>query len=75
MGSTNSPAVACRFGESVLEAFRKECPQFQAAEVVTNTWHEALNGRRYDPTLGHGSVLFRKDGKPVALVLGSWMTS
>ena len=57
------------FGEGVLERFREECPLFKG-RPFENTWRNALDGGEFRPALGHGRVLLREDGSPVALIYG-----
>ena len=42
MGAVNSPSIACRIGEGILELLRKECPLFKPVTFKENTWRTAL---------------------------------
>ena len=70
MGSTNSPSTACRIGEGVLEALRREHPLFKATKVIDNTWKSGLVSGGYDSSLGHGRVELQENGNPVVQVMG-----
>ena len=70
MGSTNSPSTACRIGEGVLEALRREHPLFKAVSVLENTWRTGLTSGQYNATLGHGRVGLQANGNPVVQVMG-----
>ena len=63
MGGTNPPACAGRYGLALLRKLRK---RFETNEGVysANCWWSKLKKDRYDPALGHGYVLLRRDGKP-----------
>lgn len=70
MGSVNSPSIACRIGEGIMDLLRRESSLFRVASYQENTWRQALSQRTYQPQLGHGYVGFQASGKPVALVYG-----
>jgi hypothetical protein len=71
MGAVNSPSIACRAGEGVLDMLREESEIFRAVTYKENTWRQALTWQAtYDPKLGHGYVGLRADGTPVALIFG-----
>jgi hypothetical protein len=67
MGTTNSPAIACRLGNSGLQQLRKQYKIFQG-HPIQNTWRSKLGGFEYIQVVGHGRVLLNKKGQPVALV-------
>jgi hypothetical protein len=67
MGSANSPAIACRLGNSGLRLLRSESLQFQGV-ATENTWRQSFGGDIYHPQLGHGRVLIGADGLPAALL-------
>ena len=67
MGSTNSPSIACRIGEGVMDMFREECPLFKGVPVE-NTWRQALDGGFFRPSLGHGRLQVQSNGHPVAQI-------
>jgi hypothetical protein len=67
MGSANSPAIACRLGNSGLRLLRSESKHFQGT-ATENSWRQSFGGTIYHPTLGHGRVLIGADGLPAALL-------
>jgi hypothetical protein len=67
MGTTNSPAIACRQGNSGLRRMREQESIFQG-HPHKNTWRGNLSGQGYDEGLGHGRIVLSEDGEPVALV-------
>ena len=70
MGSVNSPSIACRFGEGILNMLRTESPVFRGVTRKENTWRTALQNGSYDPNIGHGYVYYQRSGSPVALIFG-----
>jgi len=68
MGSSNSPAIACRVGNGVLRLLRSESSVFQGTPVE-NSWRTSLSGETsFDDRMGHGRVLIGADGLPAALI-------
>ena len=67
MGSSNSPAIACRIGNGFLRTLRAECEAFQGVPME-NSWRVRLQGGEHDTKLGHGRVLMGADGLPACLV-------
>jgi hypothetical protein len=69
MGAANSPAIACRIGNSSLRQLRENSTTY-SGEIRENTWRAQLNGERIEPRWGHGRVEIGSDGVPIALVWG-----
>ena len=69
MGTSNSPAVACRIGNGVLRMLRDECPAFQGTPTE-NSWRRSLAGEEYLTGHGHGRFLMGDDGSPAAQIWG-----
>jgi hypothetical protein len=67
MGTTHSPAIACRLGNSGVRKLRGENPIF-SGRVVKNTWRNTLTGTEYQSGVGHGRIELKDNGEPVALV-------
>ena len=67
MGSSNSPAIACRLTNSVLRQIREREEIFRGKPVL-NTWDTKLTSNDYKPHRGHGRTLIRENGEPVALI-------
>jgi hypothetical protein len=67
MGSANSPAIACRLGNSGLRLLRTESDLFQGTPYE-NTWRQSFTGTAYRSALGHGRVLVGTDNLPAALI-------
>ena len=67
MGSSQSPALACRFGLSILRSLVEQEPVFQGA-IRENGWRSRLAGKEYQPELGSGLVRIGDDGLPAALI-------
>jgi hypothetical protein len=67
MGTTNSPAIACRLGNSGVRKLRDGNPTFRG-RVIENTWQNTLTGTTYQAGVGHGRVELQEDGTPVALI-------
>lgn len=67
MGSANSPAIACRLGNSGLRLLRSESEFFQG-EAVENTWRQTFGGTTYHPKCGHGRAIVGPDGLPAAIL-------
>jgi hypothetical protein len=67
MGTTNSPAIACRLGNSGVRKLREGNPAFRG-RVIENTWRNTLTGTSYQAGVGHGRVELQEDGTPVALI-------
>jgi hypothetical protein len=69
MGSANSPAIACRIGNSCLRQLREHSATFRG-KAIENTWRSALAGGPVDGTHGMGRVAIGDDGLPVAQIWG-----
>jgi hypothetical protein len=69
MGSSNSPAVACRIGNSCLRQLKDRSSTFHG-KAEENTWKELLAGEQVTPDHGYGRVEIGTDGLPVALIWG-----
>jgi hypothetical protein len=69
MGAANSPAIACRIGNSSLRQLRENSDTF-SGEIRENTWRAQLDGEKIEPRWGHGRVEIGPDGLPIALVWG-----
>jgi hypothetical protein len=67
MGSANSPAIACRLGNSGLRLPRSESDLFQGVPHE-NTRRHSFTGAAYHPKFGHGRVLIGADGLPAAVI-------
>lgn len=67
MGSANSPAIACRLGNSGLRLLRSESELFQG-KAAENTWRQSFGGSVYHSKYGHGRVLLGPDGLPAAIL-------
>jgi hypothetical protein len=67
MGSSNSPALACRYGLGMLRLLAEREPVFQG-DIQENGWRSRLAGDPHDPHLGSGLVRIGSDGLPAALV-------
>lgn len=67
MGSSNSPAIACRIGNSFLRMLRNECDAFQGVPVE-NSWRKRFQGKEHHPEWGYGRVLLGGDGLPACHV-------
>jgi hypothetical protein len=65
MGAGNSPALGGRYGLAFLRKLRERKPEmFGTTPQVNCWWSELEQPGSYDPSLGHGLVLLRSDGKP-----------
>jgi hypothetical protein len=64
MGGGNSPALACRYGLSMLRMLREENDLFATTNGRANCWWTSIEYDRYEPALGHGFVFCQRDGKP-----------
>jgi hypothetical protein len=69
MGSANSPAIACRIGNSCLRQLRERSSIFRG-KATENTWRAALAGESVDAKQGYGRVEIGEDGLPVAQIWG-----
>ena len=69
MGASNSPAIACRLGNSSLRQLRDNSDTF-SGEIRENTWRAQLSGTKINPRWGHGRVEIGTDKLPVALAWG-----
>jgi hypothetical protein len=67
MGSSQSPALGCRYGLAMLRLLLDREPSFQGA-IVENCWRTQLMGTGYDPLHGTGLTQIGDDGEPAALV-------
>ena len=63
MGSSNSPALACRYGIAFLRKLRETFTIFQGSPTA-NCWWTGFQDLGYDPALGYGMLLLRSDGLP-----------
>ena len=63
MGSSNSPALACRYGMAFLRKLRETFTVFQGTPRA-NCWWTGFQDLGYDPLLGYGILLLRPDGHP-----------
>ena len=63
MGSSNSPAIACRCGNAFMRLLRSETPAFQGVPVE-NSWRLKLQGKEHRLDWGQGRVLVGQDGLP-----------
>jgi len=70
MGSVNSPSIACRFGEGILNLLREESPVYRGVRRLKNTWRTALQRGKYNADIGHDYVFEQENGQPVAIVFG-----
>ena len=64
MGSGNSPAMACRYGLSMLRALREGDTVFSNVTGKPNCWWTSIVLDKYNPQWGYGLVFKRRDGKP-----------
>ncbi len=69
MGAANSPAIACRIGNSSLRQLRENSDTY-SGEIRENTWRAQLTGSPVEPRWGHGRIEIGSDGLPTALVWG-----
>jgi hypothetical protein len=67
MGTANSPAIACRLGNSGVRKLRDEHPLFHGS-VQENSWRRHLNGEGYSEGIGHGRIELGARGQPVVLI-------
>jgi hypothetical protein len=67
VGTTNSPAIACRLGNSGVRKLRDNNPTF-SGRIVENTWRSTLQGTPYLEGVGHGRVESKENSEPVALI-------
>jgi hypothetical protein len=67
MGSGQSPALACRYGLSMLRALAENEPVFQG-EIQENGWRRRLQDGVHTPKNGTGLVRMGADGLPAVLV-------
>jgi hypothetical protein len=67
MGSSQSPALGCRYGLAMLRLLLDRDPAFQGTEVK-NCWRTKLAGTGYLPERGTGLTRIGSDGQPAALV-------
>jgi hypothetical protein len=67
MGSANSPAIACRLGNSGLRLLRTESELFQGTPTE-NSWRNPFGGEVYHAVFGHGRFLMGADGLPAAIL-------
>lgn len=63
MGSTNSPSCAGRYGLALLRLIQEKFTS-NSGHMKANCWWTGLVSQDYNPALGHGYVLTRKDGGP-----------
>jgi hypothetical protein len=69
MGSANSPAIACRIGNSCLRQLRERSDTFRG-HATENTWRAALAGDSVKADHGYGRVELGANGLPVAQIWG-----
>lgn len=69
MGTRNSPAVACRFGNAFIRYIVETCPLFQGTPVH-NDFVSQLLGNEFRAEWGIGRVLLGPNGEPALLI---WM--
>jgi hypothetical protein len=67
MGTANSPAIACRLGNSGVRKLRDEHELFHG-KVLENTWRKNLCGQGYLKGVGHGRVEILENGEPVTQI-------
>ena len=67
MGSSQSPALGCRYGLALLRLLVMRDPVFQG-DVQENCWRTKLERNAYQPKLGSGLVRIGDDGLPAALM-------
>ena len=67
MGTSNSPAVAGRYGAAFLRLVLESIPEFKGTPLP-NDFSQAIEGRGYDPKLGIGRVLIGEDGEPACWI-------
>jgi hypothetical protein len=67
MGSSNSPALSCRYGLGMLRLLAEREPAFQGV-IRENGWRSRLMTGQHDPRLGSGLVRIGDDGLPAALI-------
>ena len=67
MGSSNSPAIACRITNSVLRQIKEVDIEFMGNPTL-NTWKEALEGTPLNNSLGYGQNLVNKFQRPISLL-------
>lgn len=67
MGSSQSPAVACRIGNGALRLLRSTCPAFMGSPHL-NTWATTMAGAPYRDDWGHGRTEIGDDGLPIARI-------
>ena len=63
MGSSQSPASACRKGYGFLRKLRQQYPEFQGRPRA-NCWWTGFSGKGYDPDLGYGLVFQHDQDQP-----------
>ena len=67
MGSSNSPALSCRYGLGMLRLLAEQEPAFQGM-IKENGWRSWLETGHHDPRLGSGLARIGADGLPAALI-------
>ena len=67
MGSTNSPAIACRHGQGLIRKLLSRSKVFRQS-AQANCWWTELTYSGYDPNLGYGFKFLRADGKPAVKI-------
>lgn len=63
MGARNSPSCAGRYGLALLRRIH-DTFESNRGKIDANCWWTGLSQTGYDPKLGYGYVLHRKDGQP-----------
>jgi hypothetical protein len=66
MGGANSPALACRYGLSLVRMLNERFDAFQGDPTV-NCWWTGFTEEGNDPDLGYGFNLIGKDGRAVKI--------
>ena len=67
MGTRQSPAAACKFGNGFLRTVMNTHPAFQG-HPCQNDFASDLQGTPFDPLKGNGRVLMGADGHPSVLL-------
>jgi hypothetical protein len=68
MGGGNSPALAGKYGLSILRTLRMNHDEFSKDQGKPNCWWTKISYAGYDPKLGHGFVFHQSNGDPSVLI-------
>ena len=68
MGSSNSPALAGRYGLAFIRALKERYSIFQGKPTLNCWWQGFQDTGVYDPMLGHGYMLLGPTGTPSVLI-------